>query len=133
MAVAAGNTHARLGKTQLGSDDVHDALTTGRRVEERQVIGPYVLLDGGEHLLGHTVGIGPRLLVGRNDVVNRGEGPLRIAHAQPALGKHLEGLRARDLVHQVQADEELRFAVGEAPHGVQVPYGIEQCAGHGAP
>ena len=62
VAVAAGNGHARLGEAKLRSNDVHDALATGRPVKERQVVGPHVLLDGGEHLLGHAIGVGSLLL-----------------------------------------------------------------------
>ena len=45
---------------------------------------------------------------------------------RPHLAQHREGLRARDLVDQVQPDEELRLAARELAHAVRVPDLVEQ-------
>ena len=49
------------------------------------------------------------------------------AHALAAQAQHVERLRARHLVHEVQADEELRLARRQAADRVQVPDLPEQC------
>ncbi|MBW1687598.1 MAG: ChbG/HpnK family deacetylase, partial [Deltaproteobacteria bacterium] len=56
----------------------------------------------------------PRSLlgVGGNDMVHHGEGLGREAHGKLELAQHREGLGARDLVDQVQAEEDLRLAAG---------------------
>ena len=45
---------------------------------------------------------------------------------RPHLAQHREGLRAGDLVDQVQADEELRIAARKLAHAVRVPDLVEQ-------
>ena len=44
---------------------------------------------------------------------------------QSALPQHLECLGARDLVNQMQADEELRLPDGQLPHGMGIPDFVE--------
>jgi hypothetical protein len=45
---------------------------------------------------------------------------------QPEIAQHPEGLRARDLVDQVRADEELRLAIGQLADGVSIPDFLEE-------
>ena len=71
-------------------------------------------VDG--HLLGERIGVRPRLGRGRDDVVERGEGALGHAHAEPELLQHRERLRRGHLVDEVQPDEELGLA-GRAASG----------------
>ena len=73
VAVAADNRHARLGDTELGADDVHDALA---RVPHRQepdaelfAVAPQSL----DLLAGHRVGDGAVGVLGRHVVVFGGE------------------------------------------------------------
>jgi hypothetical protein len=47
------------------------------------------------------------------------------------LPEHVERLRARHLVDEVQADEELRLAARQRPDGVEIPDFLEQCLSHG--
>ena len=49
---------------------------------------------------------------------------------QPARPQHVERLRRRDLVDEVQADEQLRLPVRQLPHRVRVPDLLEQRRGH---
>ena len=43
------------------------------------------------------------------------------ATPQPLLPQHVEGLRARHLVNEVEADEELRLPARQGTDGVRVP------------
>ena len=54
---------------------------------------------------------GRALVERRDDVIDGGDRPLRHRHAQPARAQHVERLRRRDFVDQVEADEELCLAV----------------------
>ena len=85
-------------------------------LEEPDAVLGAVALERDEHLLGERVGERPPLRLGRDDVVDGGEGAPREAHPQAHLAQHREGLRARDLVDQVQADEELRLAARQLAH-----------------
>ena len=134
MAVAADDRHARQGPALLGPDDVHDALADvahgvvvdaelgGVRVERGD-------LDGA--VLGHV----GRVLAagrGRHVVVGHRDGPLGRAHAPARHAQALEGLGARDLVHQVPVDVEQRGAVLGLLDEVGVPdLVVERLAGHG--
>jgi hypothetical protein len=70
-------------------------------------------------------------LVGGDDVIDRGKGPMGIAHLEAEVAEHAEGLRAGDLVDEVGADKELRLAVGERSYGVGVPDLVEEVFGLG--
>ena len=78
------------------------------------------------HRLGQLVAEGPRTVVGRHDVVHRGEGALGVQHLEAALAQHLEGLRRGDLVDEVQADEELILARRQGGDLVQVPHLVQK-------
>jgi len=62
-------------------------------------------LERRHHLLRHAVGEGTRLPVGRHDVIDRRERAVRKGDALAAEPEHVERLRARHFVHEVQADE----------------------------
>ena len=57
-------------------------------------------LDGLHHLLGQAVLQRAELAVGRDDVVDGGDGAVRVGDAQAAFPQHGEGLRAGDLVRR---------------------------------
>jgi hypothetical protein len=63
-------------------------------------------------------------------VVNGREGPVRVRDLEPKLADHRKSLRARDLMDQMRADEQLRLPVGEIADGVCVPYFLEECFTH---
>src|SRR5581483_636265 len=130
VAVAAGDRHPRLRQAELGADDVDDPLVAGIGAEEPDPELAAVLLDRRHHRLGLAVGERARLRVGRDDVVDGRERPVRKRHAEPGLADHREGLRARDLVHEVEPDEELRLPRLELAHRVQVPDLREQALSH---
>src|SRR5207247_997119 len=113
MAGAARDGHAALREAQLRPDDVDDALLARRHVEELQIEVLHVAVHVRGHLLRLGVGVGTGLVGRRDDVIERAERALRHAHLELQLLEHLEGLRRRDLVDEVQADQELRLAGGQ--------------------
>jgi hypothetical protein len=125
VRVAARNGDAGLREPELGTDDVHDALATGLDVEKRDAELLAGLLQRLHHSLGQRVLKGALAVVGRNDVVDRRERALRHENAEPEIAEHPERLRARHFVNEMQADEELRLAARQTPHGVQVPDLVE--------
>ena len=132
VAVAAGDGHARLRQPQLRPDDVDDALRAA--VADRTVGTPLPRTfrsSADEHVLGHHVAERPPLVARRDDVIDGGDRPLRMLHAQPARPQHVERLRTGHLVDQVQADEELRLPVRQRPDRVGVPDFLEERRGHG--
>ena len=126
VAVAARDRGAGLGEPELGADHVHDPLLSARRLEEPDAVLGAIALERHEHLLGERIEQRPALRLRRDDVINGGEGAVRKAHRQTHLAQHREGLRAGDLVDQVQADEELGVAARQLAHAVRVPDLVEQ-------
>ena len=61
-------------------------VVAGLRTEEADAVPGGVGLQRLHHLLGQRVGEGPRVAVGRHDVVRGGEGALRVKHRQAPLG-----------------------------------------------
>ena len=92
VAVTAGHGHARLGQPCSGA-----MMWTTPCL-------PLPTLRRGCHwpwccsiacsTLGQTVDVGPRLVLGRDDVIDRGDRTLRIGNGQAAFTQHGEGLRA---------------------------------------
>ena len=103
---------------------------SARQVEERHARLAAVSLERRQHVLGHHVLERPPLVARRDDVIDRGDGSLGEPHAPAARSKHVEGLRARDLVHQVQPDEELGLPVRQPAHAVRIPDFLKQGRGH---
>ena len=130
VAVAAGDRHPRLRQPQLWPDDVDDPLPARRVVVERHAEVAAVALECREHGLCHGVleraGEAPR----RDDVVDRGERPVREAHGPAATAQVVERLRGRDFVHEMQSDEQLRLSRRERPHRVQIPDLLEKRVSH---
>jgi hypothetical protein len=60
-------------------------------------------------------------------VIDRRERAVRKGDALAAEPKHVERLRARHFVHEVQADEELRLSRWQTSDGMKVPDLSEQC------
>ncbi len=94
----------------------------------RRVGGVLDQVDG--HLLGHLVGERALLRRRRDDVVERGERAPGHAHGQVELAQRREGLRRRDLVDQVEPDQELRLTGGQCAHRVRLPDLVEQGVSH---
>ena len=123
VAVAADDRHARLRHAELGADDVHDALAVGaqrvdRHAELRAVGLERLDLLAAELVLDQLRG---RRAVGRRVVVGRRERAVGPAHRASGEAQAVEGLRAGDLVHEVQVDVD--EAVGDL---VEVPDLVEQ-------
>ena len=108
VRVAADDRHARLRHAQLRPDHVHDALAVGaHRVDGDAELGAVAL----ERLDLHARELvadarGDRRAVGGDVVVGGGERAVRAADGAAGQAQALEGLRARDLVDEVQVDVE---------------------------
>ena len=131
VRVAADDRHARLGQPELRADDVHDALAgVAHRVQPDAELGGVLAqrleLRAGDrvgHRAARTLDRRSRADAGsRRDVVvlgrDREVGPPDLAAGG---AQAVEGLRAGDLVHEVQVDEE------------QVWLTLLRCAPHGRP
>jgi hypothetical protein len=127
VAVAADDRHARLGQAQLRADDVDDALVLGaqavdRDAELRAVALERLDLGAAEHVLDARR---DGRAVGRHVVVGGGDGPVGPAHGAAGESQAVEGLRAGDLVDEVQVDVD---QVGG--DFVRLPDLVEQGLGH---
>jgi hypothetical protein len=128
VRVAADDRHSWLGDAQLGADHVHDALP--RRADR---------IEGDPELAAvslQRLHLDPRQLVanlprcrravGGHVVIGGGERSVWAAHRTSGQPQGLEGLRRRDLVHEVQVD--VQQAVRDL---VSVPDLVEQRLGDG--
>ena len=106
VRVAADDRHAGLGDAELGPDDVHDPLAVGAERVERDAelvaVGLERLdLAARERVVDLRA---DRRAVGRHVVVGGGERAVRAADLAAGEPQALEGLRARDLVDEVEVD-----------------------------
>ncbi|GAB3984464.1 hypothetical protein GCM10029978_094220 [Actinoallomurus acanthiterrae] len=130
VRVAADDRHARLGQAQLRADDVHDALTgVAHRVqadaELRAVLAQRLDL-GARHRVGDRL----EDVGGRDVVVLGGDRQVRAPDRTVRHAQAVEGLRAGDLVDEVEIDvEDVRLALG-APYDVRVVNLVRQCSAH---
>ena len=106
VAVTAHDRHARLRPPLLGTDDVDDALpgVAHRIVGDAELGG---VAAQGVDLLGRDL-VGDRLVdvLGRDVVVLGRDRQLGTAYRAPAQPEPVEGLRAGDLVNEMQVDVE---------------------------
>ena len=130
VAVAAGDRHARLRQSELRPDHVHDPLVVAVERPQRNARFAAVALERRGHLLGHQIEEGALPRAGRHDVVDGPERAVRIRDLPSMLPEHVEGLRRRHFVDEVEADEQLRLSARQLPHGVRVPHLLKQCLGH---
>ena len=99
-------------------------------VVERNAELAAVLLERRHHFLGQHVEKRPALVERRHDVIDRRERAVRETPPSAPHPQHVERLRARHLVDQVQADEELRLPGGQRADGVLVPDFLKKCLSH---
>ncbi len=106
MRVAADDRHPGLRQAQLRPDHVHDALPCVAEPVVRHAELGDVALERVELRLRDRVGVRSRELPGRHVVVGGGDRAVDAPHAAAGGAQAVEGLRARDLVDEVQVDEE---------------------------
>jgi hypothetical protein len=120
--LSAGDRHSGLRDSELRADHVDDALFHHVRQVELDAELPAVALERDGHFLGHQVEERPLLRARRDDVIDGRDGALGEGHLEAGLPQHVERLRARDFMNQVEADEQLRLPARERPHLVRVPH-----------
>ncbi len=130
VAVPARDRHRRLGQAQLRTDDVDDPLHAARKIEQANAGLAAVPFQRREHVLGHEIAERPPLIQGRDDMVDRRDRPLGELDLPPPRPQHVERLRSRHLVDEMQADEQLGLPVRQPPHRVRIPDLLEQGGGH---
>ena len=116
VRVAADDRHARLSQSELRADHVHDALPgVAHRVQPDAELGGVLAqrlnLRAGDRVGDRAVRAGERHAGAgdagrRHVVVLGGDGQVRAAYLAARRAQAVEGLRARDLVDEVQVDEE---------------------------
>ena len=118
MTVSADDGHPGLGQTELGADDVDDALLG---VAHRIDLDTELCTVAAQGLdLGQAHRVGDRTRGGRDVMVLGGQRQLGATHLAAAEPQAVEGLRTGDLVDQVEIDvEDVRLAVGAANHMVR--------------
>jgi len=79
---------------------------------------------------GEPIAEGTGLRGGRDDVIDGRERPVRIGDRHPVLAQHVERLRARHFVHEVQSDEQLRLSARQRADGMGVPDFAEKGLSH---
>src|SRR4030095_6926538 len=73
VTVAAGDRHAWLGQSKLGTDHVHDALAVVVEPREPETEIAHVALERGHHVFGHHVEERSRAYLRGPDVIARRE------------------------------------------------------------
>ena len=121
VRVAAGDRNPGLREPLLRTDHVDDPLFSAFWIEEGDPVLPAVFLKSDDHVLGERIAKGSLAGVRGDDVIDGGEGTLRIGNGEAEGAEHAERLRARDLVNQVERDEELGLAVRQEADGMRVP------------
>ena len=95
-------------------------------IEQRYARLAAVALERREHVFGHDVHERPPLIARRHDVVDRRDRAARDSAPSTRAPAACRTPAARDLVHQMQPDEELRLPVRELPDGMRVPDFLQQ-------
>ena len=113
VGIAASDRGAGLRDALLGPDDVDDALLARGAVKEGDAELGAVFADLVHHGLRERILVGLDQLIGRDDVVHRGEGAVRHEDLETKVAEHAESLRGCDLVDEVRADDELGLAIGQ--------------------
>jgi hypothetical protein len=130
VAVAARDCHPGLSEPEFGSDHVDDALIPAVRSPEADAGVAAVALERAHHFLGHHVEERPLLRARRHDVIDGGKRPLGKRDLPPVLTHHVERLRRRHFMDEVEADEQLRLPARQRAHRVRVPDLLKKCGSH---
>ena len=115
VGVAADDGHAGFGEAELGADDVDDALVGRLDVEELDAEVGAVFAQGFDLFGGDLVDDVEAVFdaAGGDVVVDGGEGAVGAAELAAGQAEAVEGLRAGDLVDEMEVDVEDRgFACG---------------------
>src|SRR5262245_38308411 len=105
---------------------MNDALIAAVEAVERNPEFAAVAFERRHHLFGEHIQKRTPLIERRDDVIDGGKGSIRKCHRSAPRSEHVEGLRTRDFMDEMEADEELCLTRGEPAHGVAVPDFLEQ-------
>ena len=113
-------------RPELRTDDVDDPLHAARKIEQADAGLATVPFQRREHVLGHEIAERPPLIQRRDDMVDRRDRPFGELDLPPSRPQHVERLWSRDLVDEMQADEQLGLPVRQPPDRVRIPDLLEQ-------
>ena len=125
VAVAADDRHAGLGKSEFRADYVDDALVGRVHVEQRNAEFLAIFLQGLDLEGGNRVGNWRAAGLGRDVVIDRGDGPVGLAYAASGRTEAVKRLRRSHLVDQMQVYIKKRQAVWRRRDYVLVPDFLE--------
>jgi hypothetical protein len=102
-----------LGDALFGSDDVNDSLLAAAEVKVGDTKFDCIFPEFRDHGGGEWVSERFDLTVRGHNVVDRGEGSLRVGDLESKVPEHTKGLRARHFMNEMCIDEELGLPIGE--------------------
>ena len=110
VAVAASERHARLGKPELRSDDVDDALVHAVQAEKLHAELCDVFFERLSQLFGFLIEKRPLAKIRRHDVIDRREGTIAKRDIHAVFAQHIERRRGGYFMNEMQSDEKLSLS-----------------------
>ena len=127
MRIAAGDGQSGLGETELGSDDMDDALTFVIDAVMSDIVDAAVFLEQPDHVarIGIFCGVDTAFAAdSRHIVIRHGEVLPRLAHLAAFLGQCAEGMK-RAFMYKVAVDVQQRVTTRFFQDDVAVPDFVE--------
>ena len=125
VGIAADDSHARVGKPQLRSDDVDDALLGRVEIEELDPKRLRIPDQGIDLSCRDLIGDRKPALASGYVVIEGCDRQLWPPDPTPGEPEAVERLRRGDLVHQVQVDIEQRWPIRHLSDDVSIPDFVE--------
>ena len=117
-------------KTLLRADNMDDALLAGWQIKKGDTEFLTIFSECLQHLYRKTIGEWFSLVLRWNDMIDGGEGSLRVGDGESKVPQHPKSLGTGDLVYEVHPDKKLGPLVGEGLDGVYVPHLVEKVLRH---
>ena len=112
VGISAGDGHAGMRETLFRTDNMDDALLAGWQIKKGNTEFLTIFSECLQHLCRKTIGKWFNLVLRWNDMIDGGEGSLRVGDGESKVPQHPKSLGAGDLVYEVHPDKELGPFVG---------------------